>query len=188
MYFPPSKKVEQRCCQDAQLEPYLYELSSKFIGPHRIKAEGTSAPMPDQWMDTRNDLLIRKVGNNGHLRKRYQAISREKDKPGISFLMGINPRTGVPYSAINRPEVAMLWMHMHELHQQLGAKRPKSIGASALRISALDAASARLGLLWTIIDETGAALPTDSGVGGQKAALNLNAHIMYFIKFAVKGF
>jgi len=99
------------------LEPYLYELSSEFTGPHRFKAENTSAPIPDQWMDTMNDLLIRKIWNNGHLRKRYQAISREKDKPGIPFLVGINPRTGVPYSAINRREVAMLWMHMRELHQ-----------------------------------------------------------------------
>ena len=45
-------------------------------------------------------------------------------------------------------------------------------GASALRISAADAAPARLGLLWTIIDDHGAALLPGSGVGRQKAALH----------------
>jgi len=36
-----------------------------------------------------------------------------------------------------------------------GCKRTFSVvGASALRISALDAAAARLGLLWTIVDHT----------------------------------
>jgi len=63
-----------------------------------------------------------------------------------------------------------------------GWKRTFSVvGASALRISAFDAASARLGLLWTIIDEAGAAQPTGGGVGGQKAALH--AQIKHFIKF-----
>ena len=63
----------------------------------------------------------------------------------------------------------------------LGGNAFSVVGASALRISASDAAAVRLGLLWTIIDETGAAQPTSSGVGGQEAALH--AHIMYFIKF-----
>ena len=135
LYFPRSGKIEQRCCQRARLEPYLYEMSSEFAGPHRFKAENTEAPMPDQWMDTMNNLLIGKIWNNGRLRRRYQAISREKDKPGISFLMGINPKTGVPYSAINRPEIAVLWMHMRELFQQLDARRPKNSRLTNIRVT-----------------------------------------------------
>ena len=37
-----------------------------------------------------------------------------------------------------------------------------------VRLSALDAAAARLGLLRTIVDDTGAALPTGGGVGARK--------------------
>jgi len=54
-------------------------------------------------------------------------------------------------------------------------------GAAVLRISAADAAPARLGLLWTIIDDHGAALLPGSGVGRQIAALH--TFTLYLIDF-----
>ena len=69
----------------------------------------------------------------------------------------------------------------------LGGRTFSVVGASALRISASDATSARLGLLWTIIDEAGAAQPTGGGVGIFEVARRIGKRAESQAAFCVKA-
>ena len=70
-------------------------------------------------------LLFRDIFSKKRLRQKLARMSLDEDEPGVSFLMGIDKRTGVPYTGINEPAIAQLWMHLREEFQRLDSGRPR---------------------------------------------------------------
>ena len=60
------------------------------------------------------DAVIRKIHHSKKLWKEMKRYSRDSDGDGVSFLMGINSRTGVPYACMARPLIAELYFAYRE--------------------------------------------------------------------------
>ena len=46
--------------------------------------------------------------------RQIETIDLNELQPGISFIMGISPNTGIPYACMNIPEIAKLWWFLRE--------------------------------------------------------------------------
>ena len=64
-----------------------------------------------------------------------QKMSFGDDAPGVSFLMGISPRSGVPYSALERKEIAALWLEIRDLFMKIDAGRNKGSRLTGIKVS-----------------------------------------------------
>ena len=60
------------------------------------------------------DAVIRKIRHSKKLWRELKRYSRDSDGDGVSFLMGINSRTGVPYACMARPLIAELYFTYRE--------------------------------------------------------------------------
>jgi len=53
----------------------------------------------------------------------------------VSFLMGISPRSGMPYAALNRKEIAALWLEIRDLFMKIDADRNKGSRLTGIKVS-----------------------------------------------------
>ena len=67
----------------------------------------------------------------GELRK----YSRERDGIGVSFLMGINPRSGVPFECMSRLLVGKLWLAIREHFLRCNIEKLKGDKFTNVRVS-----------------------------------------------------
>ena len=67
----------------------------------------------------------------GELRK----YSRERDGTGVSFLIGINPRSGVPFECMSRPLIGKLWLAIREHFLRCNIEKLKGDKFTNIRVS-----------------------------------------------------
>ena len=63
------------------------------------------------------------------------SADRAKNPDGVSFLMGINPRTGVPYACMQEPAIAKLWMMLRDNFIDINQSRAKGSRLTNIKVA-----------------------------------------------------
>ncbi|EGB03116.1 hypothetical protein AURANDRAFT_68290 [Aureococcus anophagefferens] len=124
VHFPRKKEIIQ--VEESQLTPYDYAKSSGRATSAVVITEPKGKSMPMKWMRRVDQLLIQNIFSNKRLYQRLKRISFPEDGAGISFVMGINCNTGVPYSCMNELAIGKLWMFLRDSFME--ADQGRAIG------------------------------------------------------------
>jgi len=132
VHFP---RVNQRRMMDvSELEPYEYASSSEkslTVAPKPSELEGF---VGDGFMN-KIDELVAKIRGDEYLWEELQRVSLMGDKPGVTFMMGVSPRTGVPYGIMSRKLIAELWLAMREHFQRHNLRRLHGSKLTNIRVN-----------------------------------------------------
>jgi len=106
----------------AQLEPFAWESSCD-----NRAGSLEQAPQPASYEGPRFmgkvDSIMQRIRGDESLMQQLKGYSRPEDGPGVSFLVGVNPRTGVPYALMTQPLIAELWLAIRERFEELNKGR-----------------------------------------------------------------
>lgn len=130
VHFPRKKEIVQ--AKEGQLAPYDYTKSSDKTTSAVATTEPGGKRMPMRWMKRVDQLLIQNIFSNKRLYQRLKRISFPEDGAGISFVMGINCNTGVPYSCMNEPAIGKLWMFLRDSFME--ADQGRAIGSKLTNV------------------------------------------------------
>jgi transposase InsO family protein len=156
LFYPRTKlrvKMSPRDVAD-KFVPYVYEESCPWIeGRHSPpeKHRESCKAVGDEWMAQLDKLLLHDVAEDKALWKRLGRMSLPadcgpggKDNPrGVSFLMGIDHRTGVPFQCMQDPTIANLWMTLRETFLEISHDRVKGCKLTNIKI-AINSADTRV--------------------------------------------
>jgi len=133
VHYPWTRTVE--IVPRDELKPYSYVNSGAC--PYRPGPSNT--PNHEMFSSARmarlDQILLKDVYRNRGLMNRLQQMSFEEDGPGVSFLIGVSPNTGVPYALMTHKEIATIWMEIRELYMELDSTRLKGNKFTGIKIS-----------------------------------------------------
>mmetsp|Transcript_2920 Transcript_2920/g.8561 ORF Transcript_2920/g.8561 Transcript_2920/m.8561 type:complete len:465 (+) Transcript_2920:3-1397(+) len=132
VHFPRTR--EKREVKVKELTPYSYPESSRCPYNYDNSSTPSAEMLSNALMRRLNRIILRDIYQNRGLMKYLSKMTLDSDKPGVSFLMGICPRTGVPYACMQRPEIAKLWLEVRELFVKANLSRNRDSRLTSLKV------------------------------------------------------